>query len=299
MLDYKTFTYADSQDPLYKQYIVKTVEALTGKFKLWRLYERYHNDPNKGERGFWESALDLMQINVHFDRAKLENMPKDDPLVIVANHPYGILDGLVIGYIASQIRDDYRVLTNSVLCKAEEIQNHVLPVDFSPTKEAWEMNLESRQKARALLKLGGCLVIFPAGGVSYKHRMKDKQAWDNAWQPFTAALIQGNKANVLPLYFEGQNSNLFQRASLTSPLLRTSLFFREVARRIESDVRVKVGDIIKYEEISYIKNREDLCHYLWKETYRIGGHSEFPIPRAAFRIEPPKNLKEKEKDKNA
>lgn len=288
MLDYKTFTYADPQDPKYKQLIVKGIEALTGKYKLWRLYQRYHKDPNKADRSFWDSALELMGIHVHFDRAKLDQMPKKGPLVIVANHPYGVLDGLAIGYIASQIRDDYRVLTNSVLCKAEEIQNHVLPVDFSPTKEAWEMNLESRQKARALLKLGGCLVIFPAGGVSYKHRMKDAQAWDNAWQPFTAALIQGNKADVLPLYFEGQNSNLFQRASLSSQLLRTSLFFREVAKRIESDVHIRVGNLIKHDDIADMKDREKLCHHLWKETYRLGGHTEFPLPRPAFRIELPK-----------
>lgn len=294
MLDYKTFTYADPNDPWYKQSIVKTIEAMTGKFKLWRLYQRYNKDPNKADRSFWEAALEIMQVHVHFDRGKLKSMPKDGkPLVIVANHPYGVLDGLVIGYIASQFRDDYRVLTNSVLCKAEEIQNHVLPVDFSPTKEAWKINLESRQKARALLKLGGCLVIFPAGGVSYKNRMKDKQAWDNAWQPFTAALIQGNKADVLPLYFEGQNSNLFQRASLLSPILRTALFFREVARRIESDVHVRIGNLINFEDIKNIEGREKLCHHLWKEVYHLGGHEEFPLPRPAFRIEPPKTIKDK------
>lgn len=291
MLDYKTFTYADPTYPWWQRKIIRAVEACTGKFKLWKLYRRYHNDPFKAKKGFWESALELLRIRLNFNPAKLEGIQKDEPLVIIANHPYGVLDGLAIGYIASLIRGDYRVLTNSVLCKAEEIQNHVLPVDFSPTKEAWEINLDSRQKARALLKLGGCLVIFPAGGVSYKNKMSDSQAWDNAWQTFTAALIQGNKANVLPLYFEGQNSNLFQLASLTSSTLRLSLFFREVARRIGTDLNIRIGEVIKFKDIENIKDREELCLHLWKEVYALGGHTEFPDPRPAFRIEMPKQKK--------
>ncbi|MFP4313869.1 MAG: lysophospholipid acyltransferase family protein [Alphaproteobacteria bacterium] len=294
MLDYNSFTYANSSHPWWRRRIIKAIEAGTGKFKLWRLYQKYHKRSNGDlDEGFWKEALKLLKIDLHFDAEKLKAVPQNEPLVIVANHPYGVLDGLAIGYIASLIRNEYRVLTNSVLCKAEEIENHVLPVDFSPTKEAWQINLESRQKARALLKLNGCLVIFPAGGVSYKNRMKDNQAWDNAWQPFTAALIQGNKANVLPLYFEGQNSNFFQWASLTSDTLRLSLFFREVANRIGSRLDVRIGDVIRYDDIAHITDREKLCHHLWKETYRLGGHREFPLPRPAFRIEMPKP-----KDKN-
>lgn len=294
MLDYNSFTYADPSQPWLQRRIIRTIEACTGKFRLWRLYQKYHNR-HKAEQdeGFWKEALKLLQIDLHFDAAKLKKIPKNEPLVIVANHPYGVLDGLAIGYIASHIRSEYRVLTNSVLCKAEEIENHVLPVDFSPTKEAWEINLDSRQKARALLKLGGCLVIFPAGGVSYKNRIKDEYAWDNAWQPFTAALIQGNKANVLPLYFEGQNSELFQWASLVSDTLRLSLFFCEVARRINTRLHVRVGELITHEKIAEFKDREELCHYLWKQTYRLGGRTEFPLPRPAFRIELPKPKKHK------
>lgn len=296
MLDYQSFTYADPSHPWWQRKTIRVIEACTGKFKLWRLYQKYHKR-QKGalDEGFWKEALKLLNIDLQFDIAKLEAVPKGRPLVIVANHPYGVLDGLAIGYIASRVRGEYRVLTNSVLCRAEEIENHVLPVDFSPTKAAWRTNLESRQKARALLKLNGCLVIFPAGGVSFIHGFGEDQAWDNAWQPFTAALIQGNRADVLPLYFHGQNSKAFQWASLLSDTLRLSLFFCEVARRIGSTLRVEVGDVIPYEDMAHLKDREQLCRYLWKETYRLGGHREFPLPRPAYRIELPKPNVEKAK----
>ena len=292
MLSYKNFTYADPHMPFFKRLIIKTIEALTGKIKLWKIYQKYHKQSPDTDESFWESALRLLDVKLDYDKEKLQSIPKDGkPLVIVANHPYGVLDGLAIGYLASQIRHDYRVLTNSVLCKAEEIENHVLPIDFSPTKEAWQINLDTRQKARALLKLGGCLVIFPAGGVSYRNAMRDPDAWDNAWQPFTAALIQGNKANVLPLYFEGENSAIFQYASLKSETFRLALFFSEVSKRIGSALKIRVGDYIPFEDIAHIKGREDLCHHLWREVYKLGGRKDIPKPRPAFRIELPKTAK--------
>lgn len=295
MLTFKNFTYASDNDVFYKRWTIRLIEALTGKYKLWRIYKRYHCQAETDDETFWEAALRLMNITIKYDAEKLKTIPKKGPLVIISNHPYGVLDGLSIGFLASKIRTEYRVLTNSVLCQAEEIENHVLPVDFSPTRQAWETNLESRQKARALLKLGGCLVIFPAGGVSMVQNFKDKKAWDNAWQPFTSSLIQGNKATVLPLYFEGQNSRLFQLASLTSATLRLSLFFREVAIRMGSDLNIRVGDLIPYTEIEDIKGREELCHYLWKKVYKLGGRTNFPEPKPAFRIELPNNKKSQSK----
>lgn len=292
MLDYKSFTYADPSQPWMQRAIIRTIEALTGKFKLWSLYQKYHNrQRGENDEGFWKEALKLLDITLEYDETKLKAAPKNRPLVIVANHPYGVLDGLAIGYLASRIRSDYRVLTNSVLCRAEEIEDHVLPIDFAPTKAAWETNLQTRQKARAVLKLDGCLVIFPAGGVSSLHDMDDQQAWDPDWQTFTAALIMGGKADVLPIYFHGQNSLLFQWASLHSTTLRLALFFSEVTLRIGSKLKIEIGDVIPHADIEHIKDRETLCRHLWKETYRLGGHHEFPIAKPAFRIEIPKPKK--------
>ena len=85
---------------------------------------------------------------------------------MVSNHPFGVLDGLVICHLVAKVRTDFRVLSNSVLYRAEEIRPFLLPIDFAETKEALKTNLKSRAEAKAHLMAGGCLVIFPAGGVS-------------------------------------------------------------------------------------------------------------------------------------
>lgn len=285
MLSLKNFTYSDQNDPFYKRWLIQTIEKLSGQFKLWRLYCEHNKELQTTGASFWDGALRKLKVNVSYNAEALERAPKDGPLVVVANHPFGVLDGLTIGHLVSQIRDDYRVLTNSVLCKSESIEKYVLPVDFTPTEEAWRTNLDSRQKARALLKLGGCLVVFPAGGVSILQNAKDEYAWDNAWQPFVASLIQGNKTDVLPIYFEGQNSRLFHLAGFYSQTLRLSLFFREIAKRIGSTITVKIGAVIPYSDLAEITDREKLCYHLWKKTYQLGGHKNLPKPSPAFRIE--------------
>jgi hypothetical protein len=134
-------------------------------------------------------------------------VPPETPLVIVANHPFGIGDGIALLALAEQLGRPYRILANSDIVKFPEIHHCMLPIDFSGSREAIKTNLESRKLARRLLQEGVTIVVFPAGGVATAGHPAG-EAEELPWKAFTARLIQQAQAAVLPVYFEGQNKRL-------------------------------------------------------------------------------------------
>lgn len=292
-LDLKSFTYASPEHKPYQRWIIRGIERLTGKIRLWRLYNEFQHDNSRSEETFWDAAIRKLEVTVNYDRAKLAEIPKTGPLVVVANHPYGVLDGVILNMLMGKVRDDYKVLTNSVLCKAEEAKGNLLEIDFNQTEEALKTNLATRKKAREVLKEGGCIAVFAAGGVSSIPTWKDKVAQDTEWQPFIAGLIQGSKATVVPLFFEGQNSRMFQFASLISPTLRLALCFKEMADKIGWTIRVRVGAPIPYSDLDGIGDRAALCHELRRRTYELGGMETLPPPKPAYRTDLPSKDKPK------
>ncbi len=276
----ENFSYAAPDDPRLKRLLIRAIERMTGQPYLKHLYETNRKAPLPGEN-FWEMAVRLLELKVDYNQAALFAVPREGPLVIVANHPFGVLDGIVISYLASKMRDDFRVLTNSVLYRAEEIRPFLLPVDFSETKEAMAVNIRTRAEARAFLKNGGCVVVFPAGGASTAPKPWSRKAIDAEWGNFTAGLITQTKASVLPVYFAGQNSRLFQVASHISLTLRLSLFFKEVYDKIGSRMRVRIGRVISYPELERLDRKEFMRH-LRDITYSLATLTPDP-PRGFWR----------------
>lgn len=264
-----TFSYADPTDPALKRLFIRIIERVTGQPYLKHLYEENRANPTPGEE-FWDAAIRKLELNVKLNEDGLAKWPKEGPLVIVANHPFGVLDGLIICSIVSRVRKDFRVLTNAVLLRAEEVKTFLLPVDFAETEEALKTNLRTRAEAKSHLMKGGCLVVFPAGGVSTTPTIWHKKAVDTEWKNLTARLIAQAKACVAPVYFAGQNSRLFQLASHISMTLRLSLLFKEVHDRIGTDVNVRIGEILPYERIAGINDRQAVMDTLKDITYSLG-----------------------------
>ena len=262
------FSYAAPDDPRLKRLVIRVIETMTGQPYLKSLYDAHRLNPVPGE-SFWAAALRSLELKIVANTEALACWPKTGPLVVVANHPFGVLDGLIISHITSQVRDDFLVLTNSVLYRAEEIRPHLLPIDFAETKEALGTNLKSRAAAKAHLLRGGVLVIFPAGGASTAPKPWSRRAVDPEWKNFTARLITGAKAPVVPVYFAGQNSRLFQIASHISMTLRLSLFFKEVYDKIGSELHVQIGEVMPYSELESL-DRTKLMEHLRAATYKLG-----------------------------
>ncbi len=274
------FSYADPAMPAAKRGLIRLVEAATGQRELRRLYLHNRQHGVAGE-SFFAAAVRELRLDVRYDPAALAAMPRTGPVVVVANHPYGVLDGIVVSWLVGQVRSDFLVLTNAVLLRAPEIAPHVLPIDFAPTEEATRTNVASRAAARRHLDAGGCLVVFPAGGISTApDRLGRRRAVDAPWQPFTAQLVQRSRATVVPVCFEGQNSRLFQVASHLSPVLRLSLIFREVKCRIGTALRVAVGRPVAFAELPAGLDRQALADHLRGLTYGLGAGFDGPAALA-------------------
>ena len=273
-MDDYLFSYATRSDPPVKRGLIRLVERATGQPTLKRLYFENQRSPRPHE-SFWQAAVRTLALDVRYDSRALARMPKTGPVVVVANHPYGVLDGIVISWLVEKVRSDFVVLTHSALMRAPEVRDFILPIDFSATEEAQRTNLASRAAARAQLESGGVVVVFPAGGVSTApDRLGRKPAVDMRWQPFVSQLIQRSKATVVPIWFGGQNSRLFQIASHVSQTLRLSLIFHEVKARIGAILQVEIGAPISFEALKATKDRQVLADELRVRTYALARASQ-------------------------
>ena len=267
--DADDFSYAEPDDPRLKRFFIRLIERMSGQPYLKWLYEDHRANPLPGE-SFWDAAVRKLELKIVCNDETLARWPREGPLIVVSNHPFGVLDGVVICHLVSRIREDFRVLTNAVLMRAEVVREFLLPIDFAETEEAVKTNLQSRAAAKAHLLGGGCLIIFPAGGVSTTPRPWNKRAVDAEWKTYTGRLIAQSKAPVASVFFAGQNSRIFELASHISLTLRLSLLFKEVHDRIGSELHVQVGDAIPFGKLPDTGDRQAFMRNLREMTYRLG-----------------------------
>lgn len=267
-LESPELSYASYFDDPLKRRLIRAVERMSGQPKIKQLYEHYR-DHLAHDVPFFEAAMRLLDLDVQFSASRLAEIPRTGPLVIVANHPFGVLDGLVICWLTSLRRMDFKVLTNSALDGVPEARPYILPVDFSGTKEALAANVAMRKEALEHVKADGCVIVFPGGGVATTPRPFDRTAVDDEWKPFTAKLISHSGAHVTPVYFEGQNSRLFQLASHFSLELRLALVFREVERRMGTALPVVIGETLTPEALTNAGKRKGLMEFLRAQTYGL------------------------------
>ena len=278
-IDSKYFSYADPEDPILKKILIRSIEFLTGQPKLFKLYRRYQENPNLW-KSFWDGCVNLLKLKISISNFDLEKIPSTGPAIVVANHPFGVLDGLVLSWLVSQKRNDFKLLVHSLLLRAPETKGNLLPIDFTGDKKALLTNLETRKKARKHISEGGCIIIFPSGTVSttLKFYQKKAKAFDCEWKKFTSRLIKQTDPKIIPIYFPGNNSLAFQIFSHISLVLRSSLLFFEIKRRINTEVEVFVGDSFKYSEIGEELSNEELADMLRTKTYLLDKEYSSPPP---------------------
>jgi putative hemolysin len=195
--------------------------------------------------------LRLLQVRPEIARSEhLACIPATGGVLIVANHPFGILDGLAIGQLGMKLRGNVRILTNSLLCQVPEVAPHLLPVDFSGTPEARRQTGVTRRRAVELLSEGKVVAMFPAGGVATANAPVRGRACDAEWHPFLSRLAVLPGVTTLPVHFSGQNSRLFQIASHMSYPLRVALIFHETRRRMGQGLGLTLGKPVTAEELA-------------------------------------------------
>jgi putative hemolysin len=269
------FTYSTRDQPWLQRAVIQAIEIAGGQLRLKRLYRKYEQAVDT-EGGFFDTALRLLDIDIDFDAAMLDLVPRTGPVLFVANHPYGVLDGLILAALAAKVRPDVKVLANSVLCQVRGASRHLLPIDFGPTEEAQRTTLNSRIEAQGWLRQGNAIGIFPGGAISTTPHPFARPAADLPWAPFTAKLIRQSKATVVPIFFAGQNSRMFQLASHFSVTLRLSLVFRETARRIGTPVKVRIGTPIAFDELDTMADRSVMVQELRRRTFALARNGDVP-----------------------
>ncbi|NVK34010.1 MAG: lysophospholipid acyltransferase family protein [Rhodobacteraceae bacterium] len=252
-----------------KRCLIRVVETLSGRQQLLDLYEIWKHTFVGSSPNIWSDLLAMINLNVSV--AEGEWPPRDlpaGPLVMIANHPYGIGDGLAILSLAESLGRPFKILINNELLKMPEVRPYSLPVDFEETKDALKTNMETRKEALRLLAEGTTIIVFPGGGVATATKPFGR-AQELPWKTFTAKMIRSSKATVLPIYFDGQNSWLFHLVSRFSLTLRLSLYVREFRRILGSVITARAGAPITFETMSQFSDQKQIMDFLQSEVMRM------------------------------
>jgi len=263
------FTFASSEVNMISQNFIKITELLTGKIKLKKLYDQYLMEKNPPEN-FWHDAVKKLELNLIFHSDLKEPIPKKGRLIIIANHAFGVVDGVSVCSLVSKIRQDYKLITHKVLRHAEAVKDKIIPIDFSGTREAILSNIYARKLAEECLKNNGVLVIFPSGKIATKSKLiKKSKADDGDWKQFTSKLAIRTNSPVLPIFFEGENSQLFHIANKIGQTFRYSLMMYELARKIGDTINIHIGNIIDSNKLKEIGDLKDITKFIRDKTYSL------------------------------
>jgi putative hemolysin len=223
-----SLSYASTFDDRRKAMFVSVIEALTGKLTILRLIRKFERRGAPKGQAFWRACLDVMGIDLTTPQEQLDLIPKEGPVVVVANHPHGMVDGMIFADLIGRARDDYRILTRSLLTDIdEEAGSFMIPVPFPHDPDAQRKGVEMRKEAMKQLANGGVVALFPSGVVA------SSETWwgpaiEDEWNVFTAKMIRKSGATVVPMKFPGANSRLYQIANKISPVLRQGLLLHEI-----------------------------------------------------------------------
>ena len=217
---------------------------------------------------FAAQALEILQVRFELDERQLERIPRTGPAVVVANHPYGGLEGLFLIAQLQRYRADSRFIANELLARLPEIRDVLFPVDAFGGARAARKNSTSLRAALKHVRNGGLLVLFPAGVVSHLH-LSAGRVCDPPWQPVAAGLLRRCECPVVPLFFGGGNSAIFQALGLLHPSMRTAMLTRELLNKRHRTIPVRIGRPIAAEKIARQPDNAKLASFLRLSTYAL------------------------------
>ena len=265
-------SYAEPDDPWFKRKLIGILENLSGKPRLEQIARKILSSGIPPEK-IMGAALQELDIHLDIDASALARIPTDGPLVFIANHPFGVVDGLAFCEIVSRVRARYAILVNSVLCREPRLNRILLPIDFREIPAAVKVNIRTRQEAVAALARGEAVAIFPSGAVATAP-FPGKDPVDLEWKRFVVKLIRQSNATIVPVFFHGNNSFWFQLASYIHMNLRLGLLLYEVSNKRSTSLRVSVGDPISPIAWRTKDPLQELLPFLRNTTMALGRNKE-------------------------
>lgn len=191
--------------------------------------------------GWLDSALEVMRHTYEVNNGSEFDLPANGPLVVVANHPFGFIDPLVLGHLISFRRSDLMIMANSMLGGIPELKPFLIEVNPFGTPGAAQENLGAMKRAIRHLRNGGAMIVFPSGEVA--HYRVGHGVEESAWSEHAGALVRCAGAAVLPVFFPGRKSVWFHASGLVSKYLRTGLIVREFLRSPGGTTSLVVGPV--------------------------------------------------------
>lgn len=273
--------------PALGPFLNPIVNALAGRVLALEPLARVYRDLDccTDTADFAARGLERLGVTADCSEEMLQRIPATGASIVVANHPYGGLEGLLLISLLLKRRPDVRVLANHLLWRIPELRSVLIPVDvLDPRRKA--ANIAGLRAAIAHVKNGGLLAMFPAGAVSHLH-LQGAQIVDPIWSATAARLIRKCEAPVTPIYFEGHNSLGFQVAGLIHPLLRTAMLPRELVNKGDQRIAVRIGATVPAKQIQAIEGDAALASLLRLHTYGLADH---PASKPA---QPPKRSPER------
>ncbi len=238
--DKRKLSYANTFPDPWKKLTIRSLEWMTGKFRLLRKIRKFEREGLVEGYPFWGRALEAMGVDILTPDEQIRRIPKSGPVVVVANHPHGLVDGVVLAEMVGRVRTDYKILTRSLLTGVKEIKQFLIPVPFAHETDAQRKNVEMRARCMEQLAKGGVVVLFPSGVVMVSETMFGPPV-EAEWGLFTAKMIQKSGAVVVPIYFPGANSRVYHIADKISPTIRQGLLLREVVHALNKPQKPVVG----------------------------------------------------------
>ncbi|NHQ74435.1 acyltransferase [Roseovarius gahaiensis] len=250
--DRRSLTYANSFDAPMTAFTIRAIEWFTGKLSIIRMIKAFERRGAPTGQPFWRAALDTMGVDLLTPENQLANIPREGPVVAVANHPHGLVDGMILADLIGRRRTDYKILTRALLTGIDEVAaSYMIPVPFPHEPDAQRKSVEMRAKAMAHLKEGGLISVFPSGVVASSDTLFGP-AVEREWNVFTAQMIRRSGATVVPIYFPGSNSRWYQMANRISPTLRQSLLLHEVVHSCNKPQKPVVGAPVSAEKMDML-----------------------------------------------
>ncbi len=268
---------ADEKPSIWRKalsFLMGPIGTLTGLKRLQKKYQHIerHKEPEK----FMRASLAELGITPVIDPHDKYKIPKSGACVVISNHPFGIIEGIILAEMALSIRPDVKIMANYILEQIPQMRSIMISVDPFEGKNSVKKNIRPLREALRWVENGGLLIIFPAGEVSH-YRISRREIADPPWHNAVAVIIRHAKPTIIPIYFPGCNSVVFQIAGLIHPRLRTLLLPRELLRKQGRQIPFKIGNPISYKWVSHYNDDNRLLDYLRWRTY-VMGHVETQNP---------------------
>lgn len=232
------------------------------------LYQELHQG---SAETFCDRLLTALDVHIELGEQDRQRIPLTGPVLAVANHPYGIVEGVALARLLPRIRPNVKILANGVLAGFAELEGHIICVDPFGGPAAKRSNARGMRKALQWLQQGGLLLVFPSGEVSQlKLQFPRIEVSDPAWNPMMARLLRRSRATALPVFISGRNSALFQLAGLIHPRLRTALLPHELLNKQHRSIELRCAEPISARRLAAFTDDRSLVDHLRWRTYLLG-----------------------------